>query len=111
MLLYNLFCSHLFSNGWLQTFFIPCPFKKLTGLDCPGCGFQRSALELMGGHLSASFSLYPATIPLILLFIISLLKVSYTSLQLDRAQKGLSMVAIIILTSAYLFKLSAYIMR
>nr|WP_294940897.1 DUF2752 domain-containing protein [uncultured Mucilaginibacter sp.] len=109
MLLKNLFCSHLFNYGWLQTFFIPCPFKKLTGIDCPGCGFQRSAIELLHGHLPASLSLYPATIPLILLFVISLLRLAYQSPQLDRAKKGLSILAAILITGAYLFKIGIYI--
>ena len=54
---------------WLQNHLIPCPFKALTGIDCPGCGFQRSFMALIKGDLSTSWSLYPSTIPLILLFI------------------------------------------
>jgi len=54
---------------WLQNHLIPCPFKALTGIDCPGCGFQRSFMALVKGDLSTSWLLYPPTIPLILLFI------------------------------------------
>ena len=28
-----------------------CPFKLLTGLDCPGCGFQRATHALLHGHV------------------------------------------------------------
>jgi hypothetical protein len=28
-----------------------CPFKILTGLDCPGCGASRAANALLRGHL------------------------------------------------------------
>lgn len=28
-----------------------CPFKVLTGLDCPGCGGTRAAHQLFTGHL------------------------------------------------------------
>lgn len=52
----------------LHPFLIPCPFKKITGIDCPGCGFQRSVIELLNGHFAESFRLYPATIPLLCLF-------------------------------------------
>ncbi len=55
--------------SWLRDHLIPCPFKYITGLDCPGCGFQRSLLALMQGNLSESFRLYPPTIPLLLFFI------------------------------------------
>ncbi|MFD0750493.1 DUF2752 domain-containing protein [Mucilaginibacter calamicampi] len=58
--------------SWLRDHLLPCPFKYFTGLDCPGCGFQRSVLALMQGNLSESFRLYPATIPLLLFIIYTL---------------------------------------
>jgi hypothetical protein len=61
-------CS-LFIHSWLQDHLIPCPFKYFTGVDCPGCGFQRAVLALMQGNLSESLSLYPAAIPLLLFFL------------------------------------------
>ena len=54
--------------GQADIFFLPCPFKYLTGVDCPGCGFQRSLLALLQGDLSRSLHLYPATIPLLVTF-------------------------------------------
>lgn len=42
-----------------------CPYKSLTGIDCPGCGMQRSFLELLKGNFSDSFHLYPALLPVI----------------------------------------------
>jgi hypothetical protein len=47
---------------------LPCPFKYVTGIDCPGCGFQRSVLALLQGDLHKSFSLYPPAIPLLIFF-------------------------------------------
>ncbi|RAV30625.1 DUF2752 domain-containing protein [Sinomicrobium soli] len=57
---------------WLRHHLIPCPVKWLTGLDCPGCGFQRSLLALLQGNFGKSLELYPATIPLLLLFALAL---------------------------------------
>ncbi|HBT75420.1 MAG TPA: DUF2752 domain-containing protein [Planctomycetaceae bacterium] len=34
-----------------NAFFPPCPFKKLTGLPCPGCGTQRMVHQLLHGNL------------------------------------------------------------
>src|SRR3569833_2965488 len=62
-----MFCSRLTFVSWLQNHLIPCPFKYLTGIDCPGCGFQRSVIALIRGDFHKSFNLYPAAIPLILL--------------------------------------------
>lgn len=39
-----------------------CPYKTLTGFDCPGCGMQRSFIELLRGNFLESLHLYPALI-------------------------------------------------
>jgi len=64
---------------WLSEHLFSCPFKAHFGIDCPGCGLQRSVLALFRGDLTASFKLYPATIPLIfiVLFTIVHLKVDF----------------------------------
>jgi hypothetical protein len=31
---------------------LQCPFRLLTGLQCPGCGVQRAAYALLHGHLT-----------------------------------------------------------
>jgi len=67
-ILLQIFCSRLTFIHWLQNHLLPCPFKYLTGIDCPGCGFQRSVLALAQGSLHKSFLLYPPAIPLIIFF-------------------------------------------
>ncbi|PKH67881.1 hypothetical protein CXF59_05955 [Flavobacterium sp. ALD4] len=39
---------------------IPCISKTLFGVECLGCGFQRSLLLLLQGNFNASFQMYPA---------------------------------------------------
>ncbi|XZF12846.1 DUF2752 domain-containing protein [Chitinophagaceae bacterium MMS25-I14] len=51
---------------WLGHHLLSCPFKRLTGLDCPGCGMQRSVIALLRGDFSASWHMYPAGIVLII---------------------------------------------
>jgi hypothetical protein len=48
---------------------LPCPIHKLTGFDCPGCGMQRAAMELLNGNICKSILYYPALLPLILMFV------------------------------------------
>ncbi len=50
---------------WLEDHMMTCPYKAMTGVDCPGCGMQRSFIELLQGNLSESFHLYPALLPTI----------------------------------------------
>lgn len=39
---------------------IPCLSKTLFGIECLGCGFQRSFSLLLLGDFSGSFKMYPA---------------------------------------------------
>jgi|SRR5699024_5347583 len=34
---------------------IPCPFKYVTGLDCPGCGMTRASLAILDGNFYQAF--------------------------------------------------------
>lgn len=53
--------------NWVEAHLLACPFKGYTGLDCPGCGFQRSVLALVQGDVRTSFHLFPASVPILLL--------------------------------------------
>ena len=55
--------------NWLEAHLLACPFKGHTGLDCPGCGFQRSVVALFKGDVGSSFHLYPASMPIIALML------------------------------------------
>jgi len=69
MIFSTVFCSLINVFDWLQNHLIPCPFKALTGFDCPGCGFQRSFIAFIQGDFGKSWNLYPALIPLLILFL------------------------------------------
>lgn len=55
-------------TSWLEAHQLPCMFRAVTHIECPGCGFQRSLFLLMRGQVSDSFYMYPALIPVLLLF-------------------------------------------
>jgi len=48
---------------------VECSWKSHFGVECMGCGFQRSFVLLMEGNFWESIQLFPATIPIILVFI------------------------------------------
>ena len=60
---------------WLEVHQLPCIFKSVTHIDCPGCGIQRSFVLLLKGDASASFFMYPALVPIVFLFVMLLLHV------------------------------------
>lgn len=43
----------------IDSLLLPCPTRYFLGMDCPGCGFQRSLLLAFRGEWAASFALYP----------------------------------------------------
>ena len=49
---------YIFNPSTLH-FFPPCPFHKLTGLHCPGCGSLRAMHHLLHGHPIEAFGLNP----------------------------------------------------
>jgi hypothetical protein len=45
-----------------------CPFASLTGLPCPGCGFMRATVALLGGDVTSAIRFQPlvlVTLPLL----------------------------------------------
>lgn len=52
----------------IEKFMLPCFTKQFLGMDCPGCGLQRSLLFLFRGEFVAAFKMYPAIYPMIALF-------------------------------------------
>jgi hypothetical protein len=51
----------------MESHLIPCPFKVLTGCDCPACGLQRSAVQLFRGDVVGSFMMHPALLEALVL--------------------------------------------
>jgi hypothetical protein len=47
------------ATTWLEHHMLACPFKMFLGIDCPGCGMQRSAIALLRGDVVASWRVYP----------------------------------------------------
>jgi hypothetical protein len=58
---------------WLESHEMACYNKKLFGIECPGCGMQRSFIELLKGNLIESLKLYPALIPIIIMLVFAVL--------------------------------------
>lgn len=56
--------------NWLEGNMLSCPYNKYLGVDCFGCGMQRSVVALLKGNILESFYLYPALFPMIFMFLL-----------------------------------------
>nr|WP_221270987.1 DUF2752 domain-containing protein [Pedobacter sp. AK017] len=88
-----------------DVFFLPCPFKALTGFDCPGCGFQRAVLELLKGNLPESFQLYPPAIPILITLAVALSARYLSKKNNPLLIKTLFLITGSIIIGSYLFKI------
>ncbi|MEP0213837.1 MAG: DUF2752 domain-containing protein [Cellulophaga sp.] len=52
----------------INEYMFPCLNKKYFGVECPGCGIQRSLSLILHGDFIAAFKMYPAIYTLIILF-------------------------------------------
>ena len=62
-----------------------CTFRRMTGIDCPGCGMTRSFISLGHGNIAAAWSYNPAGL---LLYSLVLFQLPYRALQLWRISRG-----------------------
>ena len=46
---------------------VPCPFRAVTGIRCPGCGMTRSCLALVQGVFISAWTLHPFSFLLVTL--------------------------------------------
>lgn len=58
---------------WLESHMQSCFYKKYFGIECPGCGMQRSLIQLLRGNFMESLKLFPALIPTIALIVFLIL--------------------------------------
>jgi Protein of unknown function (DUF2752) len=74
-----IFFLSLYNNltSWLETHLLSCPSKKYLHIECPGCGLQRSFIALLKGDFVTSFQLYPATIPILLMLVLTALHLKF----------------------------------
>jgi hypothetical protein len=82
-----------------------CAFKQATGKDCPGCGSQRSFILLLKGHLWESVCMYPALIPIIILFLFLIVHLIFKFNKGGTYLKYNFIVVTSIIVISYLFKI------
>jgi hypothetical protein len=89
---------------WLQQHLLACPIKHTFGMDCPGCGMQRSLLALLQGDFAGSFQLHPALMPLLVLIL-------FTMIHLKLDFKAGALIVKILFVTVVVFILINYIYK
>ncbi len=89
----------------LESFLLPCINKQVFGIECFGCGFQRSVILLIKGNFIEAFFMYPAIYTIIPLAIVALANVHYKSQKLTKLVSVLAIASIAIIVTNFVIKL------
>ena len=93
----------MFAVGY--NFDIPCFYKKYLGIECPWCGFQRALKLLIEGKIVDSIAMFPALIPLILMFAFLALHLFFKFRHGNRILVSLFVLNVVIIAVSYLIKI------
>ncbi|MDY8138972.1 DUF2752 domain-containing protein [Aquimarina sp. 2201CG5-10] len=91
--------------SFLETHLLQCPTKKLIGIDCLGCGMQRSFVLLLKGQVSASFIMYPALIPMLFMLLFLLAHIIFEFKKGATILKYFYILNIILIITNYIIKI------
>lgn len=89
-----------------DNFMLPCLNKKLFGVECPGCGFQRSLLSVTKGEFTDAFYLYPAIYTLFILAIFVLLNLKFKFKNARKIMIILAIINVLIIVISYIIKMN-----
>jgi hypothetical protein len=88
----------------LDEYMLPCFSKKILGVDCPGCGIQRSVALILQGEFGAAFKMYPAIYTLLLLFGFLILNNFFTIKGSNKIIITLTSITVLLILINYILK-------
>lgn len=88
----------------LDDYMIPCLNKKLFGMECMGCGLQRSVSLIIHGNFLDAFYMYPAIYTLILFFGVILINAIKPFIYASKLIIVLGILNVIIIVASFIFK-------
>ncbi|WP_274475660.1 DUF2752 domain-containing protein [Mangrovimonas aestuarii] len=84
---------------------LPCLNKKLLGIECLGCGLQRSVVLIFKGELINAFLMYPAIYPILGFIVFLILNSFLTFKYADKTKFILVVIIISTIVINYIIKL------
>lgn len=92
----------------MEDYMLPCLSKKLFGVDCFGCGIQRSLVLLFRGEFEAAFYMYPAIYSMIPFFLLIGISLIDRSRSYHKIIVFFGIVTAFIMVFSYFYKLLYY---
>lgn len=89
----------------LESHLLPCSLKLLSGRDCPGCGLQRAAIDLLRGDLLASLQHNASLLPLLCTLLFAALHLRFAFRRGPAVLVGLFVFTAAVMLVQYLVKL------
>lgn len=89
--------------SFLEENLLSCPWKS-NGIECMGCGMQRSIIHLLKGEFIEAFYMYPPIYTIILMFSFLILHLKFQFKIGHKILLGLFVLNIIITFTNYLLK-------
>ena len=92
----------------IEKYLLPCMNKSLFGVDCIGCGTQRSFLLLINGEFVKAFYQFPGIYTTVFLFGLIGLHIIDKKRDYQKIIIGLTIINSIIMTISYIYKITNY---
>ena len=90
----------------MEEYMMPCMNKKIFGVECFGCGTQRSLALLLKGDFVGAFNMYPAIFTTLLFFVVVGLHFIDKSRNYQKAIISLAVINAIIMVVSYFYRLT-----
>lgn len=88
----------------LENYMLPCFSKTLFGVECFGCGLQRSAVLVFQGKLGEAWQLFPAIYPMFIFAIFLGISIVDKSRNYGNLIIGSAVVMAIAMVVSYFFR-------
>ncbi|HQW69969.1 MAG TPA: DUF2752 domain-containing protein [Flavobacterium sp.] len=92
----------------MEEYMMPCMNKKIFGVECFGCGTQRSLALLLKGDFVGAFNMYPAIFTTLLFFVVVGLHFIDKSRNYHKAIISLAVINAIIMVVSYFYRVTNY---
>jgi len=89
----------------MEEYMLPCLNKKLLGVECLGCGLQRSISLILQGEFVEAFKMYPGVYSLIVLFFFIGINIFFKFKHSNKIIGALAIITLATVVVSYIIKL------